>query len=86
MYELFRDTNIKYVYDASSVVISAFAGLYRNMFVISTHILEVAGNMQQRNRIDFRFFEIVNKDEEFHYPSSVKKAEEGWSFYSFCFR
>lgn len=59
--ELFRGTNVKDAYEASLAVISAFAGLDKSMFLISTHILEVAEHLENRNKIDFRFFEIESK-------------------------
>ena len=70
--ELFRGTNVKDAYDASLAVISAFAGLNRSMFVISTHILEVASHLEYREKIDFRFFEIENNDGRFYYTYRLK--------------
>lgn len=70
--ELFRGTNVKDAYDASRAVISAFAGLSRSMFVISTHILEVAADLEKKERIDFRYFEIENREGKFHYTYQLK--------------
>lgn len=70
--ELFRGTNVKDASDASLAVISAFAELGRSRFVISTHILEVAEQLQQQQAVDFRFFEIENRNGEFHYTYRLK--------------
>lgn len=62
--ELFRGTNVKDAYDASFAVISAFAGLHKSVFVISTHILEITELLKSFPEIDFRYFEIVMREEK----------------------
>lgn len=62
--ELFRGTNVKDAYDASFAVISSLAGLRRSMFMISTHIIEVAEELKSYDTIDFRCFEIRMEDRE----------------------
>lgn len=69
--ELFRGTNVKDALDASLAVISAFAGLQKCKFVISTHILEVAERLISPG-IDFRCLEIENRDGDFHYTFRLK--------------
>lgn len=65
--ELFRGTNVKDAYEASLAVISSFAGLSNAVFILSTHILEVAEALKGNEHIDFRFFEIENREGEFCY-------------------
>ena len=55
--ELFRGTNVKDAYDASLMIISALAKIRDNLFFISTHILEVAENIDNKDSIMFRCFE-----------------------------
>jgi len=55
--ELFRGTNVKDAYDASLMIISALAKIRDNFFFISTHILEVAENLVDKDSIIFRCFE-----------------------------
>ena len=55
--ELFRGTNVKDAYDASLIIISALAKIQNNFFFISTHILEVAETIDNKESIMFRCFE-----------------------------
>lgn len=62
--ELFRGTNVKDAYDASLIILSSLAKIRNNLFFISTHILEVAESIDNRNSIMFRCFKsslIENK-------------------------
>ena len=55
--ELFRGTNVKDAYDTSLMIISALAKIKGNLFFISTHILEVAENLENKDSILFNCFE-----------------------------
>lgn len=55
--ELFRGTNVKDAYDASLGIISSLSQIRNNLFFISTHILEVAENLENKNSIIFKCFE-----------------------------
>ncbi|WP_179413206.1 MutS-related protein [Mucilaginibacter sp. E4BP6] len=57
--ELFRGTNVKDAYDASLAIISAFAKVRKCFFMVSTHIVEVANDLQSIDTIDFRYMETV---------------------------
>lgn len=48
--ELFRGTNVKDAYDGTIAVTQAFAAVKESIFVISTHILESAGELRQKCR------------------------------------
>ena len=56
--ELFRGTNVKDAYDASLLIIEAFAQIKESSFCISTHITEVAENLLDKTNILFRFFDV----------------------------
>ena len=56
--ELFRGTNVKDAYDASCAVIGGLARLKYWVFMISTHIVEVAEFLKPFPSVCFRFFEI----------------------------
>jgi DNA mismatch repair ATPase MutS len=60
--ELFRGTNVKDAFDASLGIIDSLSRIRNNFFFISTHILEVAENLGDRESILFRCFEseLVN--------------------------
>lgn len=54
--ELFRGTNVKDAFDASLAVISAFAMVKDSVFLVSTHILEVAEQLKKLQNIYFGYF------------------------------
>ena len=56
--ELFRGTIVKDAYDASCAVIGGLARLKYGLFMISTHIVEVAEFLKPFPSVCFRFFEI----------------------------
>lgn len=51
--ELFRGTNVKDAYDASLTIIKAFADVKDSVFIISTHIVEVADELKTIDNIFF---------------------------------
>ena len=72
--ELFRGTNVKDAYDASLAIISAFAKVRKCFFMVSTHIVEVANDLQSIDNIDFRYMETVFDDGN---PTYSYKLKEG---------
>jgi DNA mismatch repair protein MutS len=70
--ELFRGTNVKDAYDASLMIISALAKIRNNLFFISTHILEVAENIDNKDLIMFRCFESDLIDQQPIYDYKIK--------------
>ena len=54
--ELFRGTNVKDAYDASLAIISAFARVRGSVFLVSTHIIEVAEQLCKMKNIGFGYF------------------------------
>ena len=61
--ELFRGTNVKDAYDASLAVISAFAEVKGSIFLVSTHIVEVAEPLRAFKNIRFGYFHTAIKEE-----------------------
>lgn len=74
--ELFRGTNVKDAYDASLIIISTLAKIRDNLFFISTHLLEVAENLDKNDSIMFSCFEseLINQN-----PLYDFKIKEGIS-------
>lgn len=54
--ELFRGTNVKDAFDASLAIISAFAKVRDSVFLVSTHIMEVANRLRAIGNIRFGYF------------------------------
>jgi DNA mismatch repair protein MutS len=72
--ELFRGTNVKDAYDGSLMIISALAEIRDNFFFISTHILEVAENLIDKDSIMFRCFESELVDGKPLYDFKLKEG------------
>jgi DNA mismatch repair protein MutS len=72
--ELFRGTNVKDAYDASLIIISALARIRNNFFFISTHILEVAETIDNKESIMFRCFESDLIDNQPVYDFKLKSG------------
>jgi len=72
--ELFRGTNVKDAFDASLMIISGLAKIRGNLFFISTHILEVAENLNQQDSIMFNCFESELIDQTPVYDFKMKEG------------
>lgn len=74
--ELFRGTNVKDAYDGTLAIVSAFSQIKSSFFIISTHIVEVAKDLQEDKNIQFAYFEVDNED---GHPIYTYKLREGVS-------
>jgi DNA mismatch repair protein MutS len=76
--ELFRGTNVKDAYDASLMIISALAKIRNNIFFISTHILEIADTIENKDTIIFRCFgsKLVNQQPIYDFKLKEGISEE----------
>lgn len=72
--ELFRGTNVKDAYDASLMIISSLAKIKNNLFFISTHILEVAENINPKDSIIFKCFESELINQQPNYDFRIKEG------------
>jgi len=74
--ELFRGTNVKDAFDASLAIVSKIAKIKNNLFYISSHILEVAENLDNKENVVFKCFEssLINETPVYDY-----KLKEGIS-------
>ena len=72
--ELFRGTNVKDAFDASRAVVGALARLKQGVFMISSHIVEVAGTLEKEDSVDFRFFDIRMENDEPRYTYHLREG------------
>jgi len=56
--ELFRGTNVKDAFDGSSLIISELAAIKSSVFIISTHIIELASVLSKFNNISFLYLDV----------------------------
>lgn len=72
--ELFKGTNVKDAFDGTLAVTEAFAE-YRNcLFIVSTHIIEVGGQLKNRNNIQFNYMPTILKGSVPHYTYQLKEG------------
>lgn len=74
--ELFKGTNVQDAMKCSITVIEGLLKVKSSIFILSTHLYEIAENLKQHPGILFRYFEttITNEQPVFHY-----KLKEGIS-------
>lgn len=72
--ELFRGTNVKDAHDASLAIIKALAEVKGSVFMISTHIAEVAEQLQSTKHIFFKCLTTSLKNNE---PVYNYKLQDG---------
>lgn len=67
--ELFRGTNIKDAFEASLAVMEAFADNHKGVFMLSTHIIEVAEQLRKNQAILFKYFEanLIDGNPQYNY-------------------
>jgi DNA mismatch repair protein MutS len=72
--ELFKGTNVKDAYDGTLAVTEGFSDYRQCLFVISTHIIEVADALKKRNNIHFVYMPTVMDGP---YPRYTYQLQEG---------
>lgn len=76
--ELFRGTNVKDAFDASLLIISAFAKIKSCSFLVSTHITEVARELAATKNIRFNYFDsaLIHDKPVYNYKLHEGVSEE----------
>lgn len=72
--ELFRGTNVKDASDASLMITSALAKIKQSIFLISTHIVEIAEELKSKDNIFFSCFESKMEGETPIYSYKLKEG------------
>lgn len=72
--ELFRGTNVKDAFDASLLITSAFSKIKNSLFFVSTHIIEIAEQLEKHENILFKYFESGLKGEIPVYNYKLQKG------------
>lgn len=70
--ELFRGTNVKDAFEASSEIIKGFADVENCTFFVSTHIVEIADEINSKPNISFKYFESELIHGELRYSYKLK--------------
>jgi len=72
--ELFRGTNVKDAFDGTLMVVKSLSRIKSAFFFISTHILEVAEQLEDSNGIVFKCFESTLNQEKPIYDYKLKEG------------
>lgn len=83
--ELFRGTNVKDAYDASLATINALSAIKNSVFLISTHIVEIATEISHLQNISFQYFpaRIENGKPVFEYKMKEGVSSETLGYFIF---
>lgn len=72
--ELFRGTNVKDAHEASLLVISELAKIRSSIFIMSTHIVELATELEKIENISFRYMETQFIDGKYHFTYRLQNG------------
>lgn len=72
--ELFRGTNVKDAYDGTLAIVSAFSKIKSSFFIISTHIVEVAKELENNKNIEFAYLNVEEQNGHPFYTYKLKKG------------
>ncbi|WP_296621039.1 hypothetical protein [Marivirga sp.] len=70
--ELFRGTNVKDAFEASTEIIKGFAKIENCTFFMSTHIVEIAEEIKNKSTISFKYFNSDLNDNTLKYSYKLK--------------
>ena len=74
--ELFRGTNVQDAFDASLLILSELTKVKHSIFIISTHIVELAQELARYNNISFKYMDTYFEGDK---PVFTYKLMEGIS-------
>jgi DNA mismatch repair ATPase MutS len=70
--ELFRGTNVKDAFDATTAVLKGFAKAEQSRFMVASHLAEVAGELEDQDAVLLRHFEASSDDGSVQFSYRVK--------------
>lgn len=72
--ELFKGTNFQDAKTCSVIVIEGFLKMKESLFILSTHLYEIAEELKKHPNISFRYFETFVKEEIPSYSYQIKEG------------
>ncbi|MGH2647595.1 MAG: MutS-related protein [Ginsengibacter sp.] len=70
--ELFKGTNVEDAMKCSSVVIEGLIKIKSSLFILSTHLYEIADELKKYPNINFKYFETIVDDERLIFSYNLK--------------
>ena len=72
MDEPFKGTNVKDAFDASRVILERFASKAGNLFMFSSHLIELCDNLGSIAQVDCRFFEACEDEGKLRFEYRIR--------------
>jgi DNA mismatch repair ATPase MutS len=72
--ELFKGTNIQDAMQCSTAVIKGLLKIKSSAFILSTHLYEIASDLQQHANITFQYFESSTSNEDLHFSYQLREG------------
>lgn len=70
--ELFKGTNVQDAMKCSTTVIKGLLKMKNSLFILSTHLYEIGGELKEFKNISFKYFETEVRDEQLHFSYQLK--------------
>lgn len=70
--ELFKGTNVQDAMKCSSTVIKGLIKIGNSVFILSTHLYEIADELKQYSNISFKYFETSIKEDQLEFSYQLK--------------
>lgn len=70
--ELFKGTNVQDAMKCSTIVIEGLRKMNNTLFILSTHLYEIADDLKKYSNIQFKYFETAIKDEQLIFSYQLK--------------
>lgn len=72
--ELFKGTNVQDAMKCSSAVIEGLVKVKQSLFILSTHLYEIADELKRFPNIQFKYFETDVKDDQLHFTYKLNEG------------
>ena len=72
--ELFKGTNVQDAMKCSSTVIKGLIKIKNSLFILSTHLYEIAEELKEYPNISFRYFETTINSEQLEFSYQIKEG------------
>lgn len=72
--ELFKGTNVQDAMKCSSIVIEGLHKSINAIFILSTHLYEIADELKKHNNILFKYFETISNNEQLIFNYQLKEG------------
>jgi DNA mismatch repair protein MutS len=72
--ELFKGTNVEDAMKCSSAVIEGLVKMKNSLFILSTHLYEIADDLKKHSNISFYYFETTTTADQLQFSYQLKKG------------